>query len=145
MLQSGKLGHTQTSMTVTTAWYQIHPNLIIILSQQLLLLDVQNASGEYKTTILSFLLATHALRCLRNQQFLQIMAIKPHKVTPISRMAVFSTPEDCLHIGEQPADQYKALFLESVWRSCMTKFHLLWKNRQHSKIYGNETPSQPGY
>lgn len=53
MLLSGKLGHMQTSMSGTAAWYQIHTNLIIILSQLLLLLDVQNASGEYKTTILS--------------------------------------------------------------------------------------------
>lgn len=64
------------------------------------------------------------------------MAIKPHKVTPIARTAVFSTCEDW-HVGEQPADQHKALFLESVWN--------WWKNRGHSKLYGNETPSQPGY
>lgn len=70
MLLSGKLGHKQTSTTVRAAWYQTHTNLIIIiLSQQLLLLDVQHASGEYKTTILSLLLATRALRYLRNQQF----------------------------------------------------------------------------
>lgn len=46
MLLSGKLRHTRTSMTVTAAWYQIHTNLIIVLSQQLLLLDVQHVSGE---------------------------------------------------------------------------------------------------
>lgn len=96
MLLSGKLGHRQTSMTVTAAWYQIHTNPILILTQQMLLLDIQNASGEYKTTILSLLLATHAFKgAWGSCNFTQIVAIKPHKVTAISRMAVFSTPGDC--------------------------------------------------
>lgn len=106
ILHSGKPWHTQTRMTVTARGYQIHTNLVIILSQRLLLLDVQHASGKYKT-IPSLLLAIHALKSdWGNSNFTPIMAIKAHKVTPISRMGVFSTPEHCLHIGEQPADQY---------------------------------------
>lgn len=59
-------------MNVTAACDQIYANLIIILSQQLLLLNAQHTPDEYKTTNPSLLPATHAL-----SNFTQIMAIDP--------------------------------------------------------------------
>lgn len=63
--------HGLTTMDVRAAWGQLYDNLIIILSQQLLLLDAQHTQGEYKTIIPTLLLTTGALRGQRNQQLYQ--------------------------------------------------------------------------
>lgn len=65
-LASGELGHAQTNKCKRDP---IYASLIIILPQQPPPLDAQHTPGEYKTTIPSLLLATRALRCLRNRQF----------------------------------------------------------------------------